>query len=137
DLVERHPPVRDRSEGVLAERDEIAESTVPEGPLGVPSRDVTDLRADDAPATVNRKSARIHLAAPRRALEWCDEAPEGAGQQDAVVRCNDDVACARAIAQNVQAPCLAKEGGVLDERDAGIDRKSTRLNSSHQIISYA
>src|SRR5258708_19163474 len=46
-------------------------------------------------------------------------------------------ACRQDSVQSVQGHVLVVEMLVLDVVDAGADRKSTRLNSSHQIISYA
>ena len=42
---------------------------------------------------------------------------------------------AAAIGEGLQAFCVP--GSVADDRKVGLDRKSTRLNSSHTVISYA
>src|SRR5438552_11063772 len=39
--------------------------------------------------------------------------------------------------RGVRVRLLLDDWGTLEKKDAAVDRKSTRLNSSHQIISYA
>src|SRR5438552_9514645 len=41
------------------------------------------------------------------------------------------------VNQNEAAGCAVATVGIKEKRLVGLDRKSTRLNSSHQIISYA
>src|SRR5258708_11116837 len=45
--------------------------------------------------------------------------------------------CRRAWTSSVMEPCSLVEPSTLCNRTGWGDRKSTRLNSSHQIISYA
>src|SRR5207244_10313654 len=49
----------------------------------------------------------------------------------------DSLADCHAAADRVGFPCVVKARRSSVLTAAGLDRKSTRLNSSHQIISYA
>src|SRR2546422_6629971 len=49
----------------------------------------------------------------------------------------DDVVASRQVDLVVDEIAFERAGGVLEERHGSLDRKSTRLNSSHGYISYA
>src|SRR5207244_13633269 len=78
---------------------------------------------------------RVPLArtADRDLTKWADELDQRDRQQA------NEKAALRALAAEVEkdANAAADQRRVLAEQLAQLDRKSTRLNSSHQIISYA
>src|SRR5947208_8328839 len=82
----------------------------------------------DVSATAREAGIRYPVALTRAAWERCVSIPPGVACQDEAGRLWD-VLFLLALA--------ARRGGGREVRFGVQDRKSTRLNSSHQIIAYA
>src|SRR5947208_6663576 len=72
-----------------------------------------------------------------RSLPELARPADGAGDDDAAAAATDDLFLSGAAAEALLRAARAAVGGGGRGSHGRQDRKSTRLNSSHQIISYA